>query len=205
MQMSLVIIFQLKFNLQRVMNLLNKDIDKQAEELGERFNNVELKMSRKRKNRRMETILNKCNKSVISICTLDQFHVILKQLLRNKAPGDDCIPYEALKFLTNKSIKILYSLFCRFLSTSTTPNSWISVIIIPIYKKANSLSQTLRKVFEKSVYQKPEQSHKPGSFQFGYKEHHSIYDAMFRLHDHRNSIIDEKKEEAFVLKIVCLC
>ena len=79
--------------------------------------------------------------------TLSKIKIVeaINDLKNGKSPGIDQISAELLKrCATNKSfIELLYILFNKLYDDGIFPSSWAEGVIIPIFKKVNSMIQTI--------------------------------------------------------------
>ena len=89
-------------------------------------------------------------------------------------------------------LQLVYNFFQLCINAGAIPELWEQVLIIPIFKKGDpglilnyrpiSLSQCIRKVFEKTIIDSLLPYLNPSNkTQFAFKSRHSIYDAVQRL------------------------
>jgi hypothetical protein len=72
--------------------------------------------------------------------TVEEVRNSLRTLKNNKAPGDDNIPAELLKYGGNKVIKSIHDLVTLVWEKEQMPKDWRKSIIFPIHKKGDKLN-----------------------------------------------------------------
>ena len=68
---------------------------------------------------------------------------LLKGLNPNRASGPDEIFPRFFKELHHEISQILSKLYRSSLSTDTVPNDWETVLVAPVYKKVQNISQVI--------------------------------------------------------------
>jgi len=81
--------------------------------------------------------------SIARPISLEELNTAIRNLPRNKAPGSDTLPYEALKLLPDTSPPhpartSLLSTLNGILRSGTVPQEWRQSVLVPIPKKAGS-------------------------------------------------------------------
>ena len=88
-----------------------------------------------RENGRSPRTQGPCNSPLL----WEEFITALNRLKNRKATGRDNIPGEALKYLPDRMLKILFHLFNDMWETSITPYMWNEAITILLHKKGSRL------------------------------------------------------------------
>jgi hypothetical protein len=77
-----------------------------------------------------------CN---IEVPTLKEILGIIRNMKNNRAPGEDSIMAELIKYGGRKLWIRIYQLKKRVWETEHMPQEWSTAIICPLYKKGNKL------------------------------------------------------------------
>ena len=86
------------------------------------------------------------------VFSVDEVHMALMNLQKDKACGPDCIPAYLLTIGADFLAVPLSKLFQLSLSTGTLPRDWVTANIVPVYKKGDShLSSNYRPISLTSV------------------------------------------------------
>jgi len=96
------------------------------------------KLELETKETRKETgIINQGSEELPEI-TIDEIKLSLKEMKNNKAPGDDQIVIEAIKFGGETLLKSIKKLFNLCLYNASLPRNWNNILMILIHKKGDS-------------------------------------------------------------------
>jgi sorting nexin-29 len=117
----------------------------------------------------------------------------LLRLKNNKAPGQDLVQSEIIKYAGPKWVKHLYQLMTKIWITETIPDDWNPSIICPIHTKGDvmvcsnyrgiSLLCTAYKIFSNILFNRiaPFMEETIGDFQCGFRKGRSTVDQIFTL------------------------
>lgn len=127
--------------------------------------------------------------------SLPEVQQVIANAKKNKAPGDDRIPFEFYKNCTTEFMLALTSAFNRIFESEDIPGSFKKAIIFPIHKKGEyndpanyrgiSFLNTSAKLFSALLYSRLNQWVKSAKIlhelQAGFRENYSTVDHIFTL------------------------
>lgn len=125
--------------------------------------------------------------------SLEEVNEAIKSLKNNKAPGEDGISSEMLKYSGKEMRQCIYKLLVRIWEMEEMPQEWNEAIICPLHKKGDktncgnfrgiSLLNVTYKVFTKilALRLKPFVESAVGEYQCGFRSGRSTTDQIFLL------------------------
>lgn len=133
---------------------------------------------------------------------------ILSKCKDSKAPGEDRVPVEFLKYASDEFIDSLTAAFNHIFNSSNAPDSFRKSIIFPLYKKGDpnsaenyrgiSFCNACAKVFASILHERlchwVDNQQLLSEFQSGFRKRYSTMDNIFLLNNIANLYISKNKK-----------
>ena len=137
---------------------------------------------------------------------LEEVEEEVQKLKNGKAPGQDNIKAEMLKYMGKEGIKLLHEIIATTWSTKQIPDDWKTAVILPLYKKGDkrecgnyrgiSLLCAACKVYEKVLEKRLRRvtEHQLNDSQSGFRPGYSVQDHIFTLRNLTDKYLKYDKE-----------
>lgn len=140
-----------------------------------------------------EVIIEELDREITS----EEITQTIKNLKKNKAPGQDELSAELIQTAGPKIIPFLKKLFNKIFDTGQFPSRWVDAILVPLFKKGDknkednyrgiSLlsipSKILTAILNKRLYTWAERESKIPEEQAGFRRNYSTMDHIFTLYN----------------------